>query len=77
MLLGLDPARLALHPLLPLLTRYFQGIHKNLLVHRLPALPRHVHDADQFLVRELWALRALYLAGGLPRPAWRPGSATD
>lgn len=76
-LLGLAPDRLALHPLLPLLSRYFQGIHKNIRVFRLPALPEHVHDADQFLVRELRALRPLYQAGGLPQPAWGPGSATD
>ena len=76
-LVGLDPARLALPPLLPLLSRYFQGIHKNIRVFRLPALPEHVHAADQFLVRELRALRPLYQAGGLPQPAWGPGSVTD
>lgn len=76
-LVGLDFDRIALHPLLPLLSRYFQGIHRNLRVLRLPALPEQLDDADQFVMREVGFLQPLYVAGGQSLPAWGAGPATD
>ncbi|HEX8505183.1 MAG TPA: hypothetical protein VF630_07435 [Hymenobacter sp.] len=76
-LLGLDPDRLVLHPLLPMLARYFRSIHKKTRVIRLPALPEHVHDDDQFVLREIGFLAPLYQVGGLSLPAWGNGPATD